>query len=107
MKNSLSSALVAIAALAVTSCGLTPGNNKPTYEIPDTSNACNHVNLNDGHIDNDAEFLALFDCLNNEGSLQTLEPMIQDLANTINPQTGAPYLDDLIVVANGVLGDQA
>lgn len=93
----------ALVVALVAAC--TPGSNKAQYAIPDNKNACTGVDLTDGQINGDPEFLALFDCLNDDGALQDLAPMVQDLDATTNPQTGKPYLDDLVSVTNGVLAD--
>jgi len=92
------------ASFLLASCA--PSQNKPQYQIPSSTNACNQVNLTDGKIDNDAEFMALFDCLNDDGALDNLAPMVNDLANNVDPNTGKPYLDDLVTVMNSVLADQ-
>src|SRR5687767_9429941 len=95
--------LSAISAAFLAAC--LPGQNEQQYEIPDSSNVCDTVNLADGKIDGAAEFERLFDCINDVGSLAELEPMIDDLASTTNPATGEVYLEDLVMLTNAALAD--
>lgn len=98
--------LPAVLGLSLTLTGCLPGSAERQYEIPEAHDACADVNLGDGRVDGAAEFRLLFDCINNMGAVQELEPMVDDLATTVNPDTGEVYLEDLVVLTNDVLADE-
>lgn len=96
---------VLVIACAALGLACIPATNTRQYAVPDPDDGCAQVNLADGKIDGVPEFLALYDCLNNLGSLDELAPMIGDLAATENPATHGAYLEDLIAIANAALAD--
>ena len=99
-----SGALSLCLAAALTAC--IPAETTEQYAIPDPEDPCEGVTLADGKIDDTAEFVALFNCLNNMGALDELKPMVDDLAATENPETGNVYLEDLIALTNAALADE-
>lgn len=82
-----------------------PATNTKQYAVPDNDDPCEQVSLADGKVDGVPEFLALYACLNNMGSLDELQPMVDDLSTTTNPQSGNVYLEDLIAITNAALAD--
>lgn len=94
---------VALSGLGIAAC--VPAATTQQYEIPEFQDPCAEVSLADGKVDGVPEFRALFSCLNNMGALVELEPMIDELSETENPDTGNVYLEDLIAITNAALAD--
>lgn len=95
--------LLVLSAWVLAAC--VPATTTQQYAVPEPHDPCADVSLADGKVDGIPEFQALFSCLNNMGSLSELEPMIDDLATTENPDTGNVYLEDLIAITNAALAD--
>lgn len=98
-------AVFAAGVLVSGSWGCIPATNTEQYAVPDPNDPCERVSLADGKIEDVPEFLALYDCLNNMGSLAELQPMVDDLSTTTNPDTGNVYLEDLIAITNTALAN--
>lgn len=84
---------------AVLALGCTRTQFGDRYEEPDRTNVCDSVSLIHGEL-TAQEFRDLFDCLNNMGSLDELEPLVTDLETTINPDTGESYLADVAALTD-------
>lgn len=98
--------LAVVAAFIIsTGLGCIPATNTKQYAVPDNDDPCEDVSLADGTIADVPEFLALYACLNNMGSLDELQPMVDDLSTTVNPESGNVYLEDLIAITNVALAD--
>ena len=82
--------------------GCTSTSLRDRLDEPDPNRICESVNLMGVELDA-GKFREAFDCLNNMGSLNELEPLILDLETTINPSTGVSYLEDVADMANVAL----